>query len=61
VRLVEQLLALHKARPSARTPHEQRVLAAQITATDRPLDRLADALYGLNEADNYNGCRQRNG
>jgi hypothetical protein len=49
VRLVEQLLALHKARPSARTPHEQTVLAAQIAATDRQLDRLVYALYGLSE------------
>jgi hypothetical protein len=49
VRLVEQLLALHKARPSARTPHAQSVLAAQIAATDRQLDRLVYALYGLSE------------
>ncbi len=43
------MLALHKARQSARTPHEQTVLAAQITATDRQLDRLVYALYGLSE------------
>jgi hypothetical protein len=49
VRLVEQMLALHKARSSARTPHEQSVLAAQIAATDRQLDRLVYALYGLTE------------
>jgi type I restriction-modification system DNA methylase subunit len=49
VRLVEQMLALHKARQSARTPHEQSVLAAQIAATDRQLDRLVYALYGLSE------------
>lgn len=51
VRLVEQMLALHKARPSARTLHAQSVLAAQIAATDRPLDRLVDALYGLSEGE----------
>jgi len=33
----------------ARTPHEQSVLAAQIAATDRQLDRLVDALYGLSK------------
>jgi len=32
---------------AARTPHEQSVLAAQIAATDRQIDRLADELYGL--------------
>jgi hypothetical protein len=51
VRLVEQMLALHKARPSARTPHEQSVLAAQIAATDRQLDRLVDARCGWSEAE----------
>jgi hypothetical protein len=61
VRLVEQMLALHKARPSARTPHEQSVLAAQIAATDRPLDRLVYELYRLTEAEvriveGSNGC-----
>jgi hypothetical protein len=49
VRLVEQILTLHKAHQSARTPHEQSVLAAQIAATDRQLDRLVYALYGLSE------------
>ena len=47
--LVEQMLALHKARQSARTPHAQSVLAAQIAAADRQLDRLVYALYGLSE------------
>ena len=43
------MLALHKARPSARTPHAHSVLATQIAATDRQLDRLVYALYGLSE------------
>jgi len=43
------MLALYKTRQSARTPHEQSVLAAQIAATDRQLDRLVYALYGLSE------------
>ena len=48
-RLVEQMLALHQRRAAARTPHEQSVLAAQIAATDRQIDRLVYALYGLSE------------
>ena len=47
--LVEQMLALHKDRQSARTSHEQSVLAAQIAATDRQIDRLVYELYGLSE------------
>jgi hypothetical protein len=42
---VEQMLALHKRRTAARTPHEQSVLAA----TDRQIDRLVYDLYGLSE------------
>ena len=49
VALVEQMLALHQRRAAARTPHEQSVLAAQIAATDRQIDRLVYALYGLSE------------
>ena len=51
VALVEQMLALHQRRAAARTPHEQSVLAAQIAATDRQIDRLVYALYGLSEED----------
>ncbi len=36
-------------RPATRTPHEQSVLAAQIAATDRQIDRLVYELYGLSE------------
>ena len=43
------MLALHQRRAAARTPHEQRVLAAQIAATDRQIDRLAYAWYRLSE------------
>jgi hypothetical protein len=49
VALVEQMLALHQRRAAARTPHEQSVLAAQIAATDRQIDRLVYELYGLSE------------
>ena len=51
VALVEQMLALHKARQSARTPHEQSVLAAQIAAADRQIDRLVYECYGLTEGE----------
>jgi hypothetical protein len=49
VALVEQMLALHQRRAAARTPHEQSVLAAQIAATDRQIDRVVYELYGLSE------------
>ena len=49
VALVEQMLALHKRRAAAKTPHEQTVLQAQIDATDRQIDRLVYELYGLTE------------
>ena len=57
VALVEQMLALHRQRQTARTLHEQSVLDAQITATDRQMalctcpaiDRLVYELYGLTE------------
>ena len=49
VALGEQMLALHQRRAAARTPHEQGVIAAQIAATDRQIDRLVYELYGLSE------------
>ncbi len=49
VALVEQMLALHKRRAAARTPHEQTALQSQIDATDRQIDRLVYELYGLTE------------
>ena len=51
VALVEQMLALHKRCATARTPHEQGVIAAQIAATDRQIDRRVYELYGLTEED----------
>ena len=51
VRPVEQMLALHKGRQSARPPHEQSVLAAQIAATDRQIDRLVYECYGLTKGE----------
>ena len=49
VALVEQMLALHKQLPLARTPHEQTALERQIEATDRQIDALVYELYGLTE------------
>jgi len=49
VALVEQMLALHKQLPDARTPHEQTALERQIEATDRQIDALVYELYGLTE------------
>jgi hypothetical protein len=49
VALVEQMLALHKQLPEARTPHEQTALQRQIEATDREIDALVYELYGLTE------------
>ncbi len=43
------MLALHQRRAAARTPHEQSLLAAQIAAPDRQIDRLVYELYGLSE------------
>ena len=47
VALVARMLTLHRQRQIARTPQEQNVLQAQIEATDRQIDRLVYALYGL--------------
>ena len=42
------MLALHQ-RLAAKTPHEKTVLQKQIEVTDRQIDRLVYALYGLTE------------
>jgi hypothetical protein len=49
VALVEQMLALQKPLPEARTPHEKIALQRQIEATDREIDTLVYELYGLTE------------
>jgi hypothetical protein len=49
VALVEQMLALHRRRAVAHTPHKQAVLQAQIDAADRQIDRLVYELYRLTE------------
>ena len=49
VKLVEQMLALHRQLAAARTPQEQTALTRQIAATDTQIDRLVYDLYGLTE------------
>ncbi len=46
-KLVEQMLSLHRRVASAKTPPDKNVLAGQIHATDRQIDRLVYQLYGL--------------
>lgn len=47
VQLVEQMLALRKQLPEAKTGHEQTMLQRQIDATDRQIDKLVYELYEL--------------
>jgi type I restriction-modification system DNA methylase subunit len=49
VRLVEQMLDLHKRLTGAKTAHEKTILQRQIDATDRQIDRLVYDLYGLTD------------
>ena len=49
VKLLEQMLALHRQKPAARTPQEQTALDRQIAATDAQIDGLVYDLYGLTE------------
>ncbi len=49
VKLVEQMLELHKRLSAAKTPPEKTVLERQISATDTQIDRLVYDLYTLTE------------
>ncbi len=49
VKLVEQMLELHKRLSAAKTPPEKTSLERQITATDAQIDRLVYDLYGLTD------------
>lgn len=51
VKLVEQMLELHKKLAAARTPQEQTALERQIAAADAQIDRLVYDLYGLTEGE----------
>jgi hypothetical protein len=49
VKLVEQMLLLHKLLAAAKTPDEKTRIRRQIDATDHQIDNLVYELYGLTE------------
>ncbi|RLT40841.1 MAG: restriction endonuclease subunit M, partial [Chloroflexi bacterium] len=49
VALVQRMLDLHKQLSAASLPHSAELLQRQIDATDRQIDRLVYALYGLSD------------
>ena len=49
VALVEKMLALHQQLAAAKTPQDTTLLQRQITATDKQIDQLVYALYGLTD------------
>jgi len=49
IKLVEQMLALHKQLSTAKTDHDKTMLKRQITATDHQINQLVFELYGLTE------------
>ncbi len=49
VKLVEEMLSLHKQLAAAKTAHDKTTLQRQIDATDRQIDRLVYELYELTE------------
>jgi hypothetical protein len=49
VKLVEQMLDLHKKLAAVRTPQEKTTLERQIAATDTLIDRIVYRLYDLTE------------
>jgi hypothetical protein len=49
VRLVEQMLLLHKQLAAAKTPDDETRLQRQIDATDQQIDYMVYELYGLTE------------
>ena len=49
VALVEKMLALHQQLAAAKTPQDTTLLQRQIAATDKQIDQLVYALYGLTD------------
>ncbi|MDO8263929.1 MAG: N-6 DNA methylase [Gallionella sp.] len=49
VALVEKMLALHQQLTAAKTPQDTTLLQRQIDATDKQIDQLVYALYGLTD------------
>ena len=49
VKLVEQMLELHKRLTACKSQSDQELYQRQIDATDREIDKLVYDLYGLSE------------
>ncbi len=49
VKLVEQMLTLHKQLSAAKTDHDKTIIQRQITTTDHQINQLVYELYGLTE------------
>jgi hypothetical protein len=49
VKLVENMLDLHRRLSESKTGHEKTLLSRQIETTDRQIDALVYELYGLSE------------
>jgi hypothetical protein len=49
VKLVEQMISLHKQLVAAKTPDDKTRLQRHIEVTDQQIDRLVYELYGLTE------------
>jgi len=49
VKLVEQMLSMHKQLVGAKTPDEKIRIQRQIDATDHQIDQLVYELYGLTD------------
>ena len=51
VKLVDSMLSMHKQLGSAKSAAKKAVIQRQIDATNREIDRLVYALYGLTKDD----------
>jgi hypothetical protein len=51
VKLVGQMLALHRELAKAETAHQRTALERQAAATDRQIDQLVYQLYGLTDSE----------
>jgi hypothetical protein len=49
VKLTDKMLALHQQLATTKTPQDSTLLQRQITATDKQIDQLVYALYGLTD------------
>jgi hypothetical protein len=49
MQLVEQMIALHKQLPEAKTVHDSTLIQRRIDTTDRQIDKLVYRLYGLTD------------